>query len=177
MILKEISPGKSFPDDFNAIIEISADAPHIKYEIDKKGGILTLDRFLGTSMVYPANYGFVPNTLSGDGDPCDVLVISPYVIPPGVLVRVRALGLLDMEDDSGIDKKIIAVPITKICPLYKDIHTLKDLPHFLLHQIRHFFEHYKDLEEGKWVKIGDYHDADAAAQELKEGVERFKQQL
>ena len=148
MNLDAIKPAKSIPDDFNVVIEISANSSSpIKYEFDKESGASCVDRFMGTSMMYPANYGFVPNTLSGDGDPCDVLVVTPFPLPSGVLVRCRALGVLKMEDDGGVDAKIIAVPVEKLCQMYKDIQKLEDLPQLLRDQIQHFFEHYKDLEQ------------------------------
>ncbi|MFH4354987.1 MAG: inorganic diphosphatase [Neisseriaceae bacterium] len=174
MNLKAISPGKSFPDDFNVIIEIAANSPPIKFEIDKDSGAIALDRFLSTPMFYPTNYGFVPNTLSGDGDPCDVLLITPYPLFPGLLVRSRAIGLLDMEDESGLDRKIIAVPITKLYPSYQNIQTLSDLPETLLQQIHYFFEHYKDLEPGKWVKVRNWDGIEEAKKELEKGVQNFK---
>ena len=124
--------------------------------------------------MYPANYGFVPNTLSGDGDPCDVLVVTPFPLPSGVLVRCRALGVLKMEDDGGVDAKIIAVPVEKLCQMYKDIQKLEDLPQLLRDQIQHFFEHYKDLEKGKWVKVQEMVDAEAAKAEIMSGFERAK---
>lgn len=170
MNLSAISPAQSIPDDFNVVIEISAHADPVKYEFDKKSGALCVDRFMGTSMSYPANYGFVPNTLSGDGDPCDVLVITPFPLPPGILVRCRALGVMLMEDEAGIDTKIIAVPVEKLCPMYKHIQKQEDLPELLREQIQHFFEHYKDLEKGKWVKIKGWDGVDAAREELENGI-------
>ena len=174
MNIELITPGKSFPDDFNVIIEISAHSDPIKFEYDKKTNSLFVDRFMGTSMSYPANYGFVPNTLSGDGDPCDVLVVSPFTIPPNVVIRSRALGVLHMEDDGGKDTKIIAVPITKICPMYENIKKLEDLPLLLRNQIKHFFEHYKDLEKNKWVKIKGWGDEQDALLELQNGINNLK---
>ncbi|MBP6117200.1 MAG: inorganic diphosphatase [Neisseriaceae bacterium] len=174
MNINAINPGKSMPDDFNVVIEISANAAPIKYEFDKDSGALMVDRFMGTSMMYPANYGFVPNTLSGDGDPCDVLVVTPFPLPPGVLIRCRALGVLKMEDDGGVDAKIVAVPVEKLCTMYKDIQKLEDLPQLLRDQMVHFFEHYKDLEKGKWVKIQGWADVEEAKLELENGVKNFK---
>ncbi|QRN41223.1 MAG: inorganic diphosphatase [Neisseriaceae bacterium] len=174
MNISVISPGKSFPDDFNAIVEISANSAPIKFEIDKESGAIAIDRFMGTSMTYPTNYGFVPNTLSGDGDPCDVLLVTPFPIPPGILVRCRAIGILDMEDDAGLDKKILAVPVEKQCPMYKNIRQISDLPELLIQQIQHFFEHYKDLESGKWVKIKGWGNVEDAKNELENGVKNFK---
>ena len=175
MNLDAIKPAKSIPDDFNVVIEITANSSSpIKYEFDKESGALCVDRFMGTSMMYPANYGFVPNTLSGDGDPCDVLVVTPFPLPPGVLVRCRALGVLKMEDDGGVDAKVIAVPVEKLCQMYKDIKTLEDLPQLLRDQIQHFFEHYKDLEKGKWVKVEGWGDAAAAREEIIKAVAAYK---
>lgn len=173
MNIELITPGKNFPDDFNVVIEISANSDPIKFEYDKTINAIFVDRFLGTCMSYPANYGFVPNTLSGDGDPCDVLVVTPFPIPVGVLIRSRALGVLFMEDDGGKDTKIIAVPILKLCPMYENIKKLDDLPLLLRNQIKHFFEHYKDLEQGKWSKIQGWGDENAALLELQNGVKNF----
>ena len=171
-----ISPGKDMPNDINVVIEITANSAPIKYEFDKETGALCVDRFMGTSMFYPANYGFVPQTIAGDGDPVDVLVVTPFPLPPGVLIRVRALGLIKMEDDGGVDAKLIAVPVEKLCPMYKDIQKLEDLPQLLRDQMVHFFEHYKDLEKGKWVKIHGWGTLEDAKQELEEGIARAKQQ-
>ena len=174
MNLDAIKPAKSIPDDFNVVIEITANSSSpIKYEFDIERGALCEDRCRGTSRMYPANYGFVPNTLSGDGDPCDVLVVTPFPLPPGVLVRCRALGVLKMEDDGGMDAKIIAVPVEKLCQMYKDIKTLEDLPQLLRDQIQHFFEHYKDLEAGKWVKIQGWDGIEGATAELEAGVKNY----
>lgn len=174
MNLSAIGSGKSIPDDFNVVIEISANAAPIKYEFDKDSGALCVDRFMGTSMMYPANYGFVPQTLSGDGDPCDVLVVTPFPLPPGVMVRCRALGMLKMEDDGGVDAKIVAVPVEKLCIMYKDIKKLEDLPQLLRDQMVHFFEHYKDLEKGKWVKIQGWEGLEAAKVELENGIKNYR---
>ena len=174
MSLNDVSSGKSLPDDFNVIIEISANADPIKYEVDKDSGAIFVDRFMGTAMFYPANYGYVPQTLSEDGDPVDVLVVTPFPLQVGVVVRCRALGVLKMEDESGIDAKLVAVPVEKLCPMYKDVQKLEDLPELLRAQISHFFEHYKDLEKGKWVKVQGWDGIDAAKQELLDGVARYK---
>ncbi len=174
MNLDAIGPGKSMPDDFNVVIEISAHGAPIKFEFDKDSNALCVDRFMGTSMMYPANYGFVPLTLAGDGDPVDVLVVTPFALPPGVVVRCRALGMLQMEDDGGIDAKLVAVPIEKLCPMYKDFQKLEDLPQLLRDQIVHFFEHYKDLEKGKWVKIQGWADIAAATKELEDGIKNYR---
>jgi inorganic pyrophosphatase len=174
MDLKNIPAGKDMPNDFNVVIEISANGAPIKYEFDKESGGIFVDRFMGTSMFYPANYGFVPNTLSGDGDPVDVLVVTPFPLPPGVVIRCRALGMIKMEDESGVDAKVVAVPVEKLCPMYKAIQKLEDLPELLRAQMVHFFEHYKDLEKGKWVKVQGWGTLDDATTELKSGVANYK---
>lgn len=174
MDLKSIPAGKSMPDDFNVVIEISANGAPVKYEFDKASGGLFVDRFMSTAMFYPANYGFVPNTLSGDGDPVDVLVVTPVPLPSGVVVRCRALGIIKMEDESGIDAKVVAVPVEKLCPMYKNIRTMEDLPELLRQQMVHFFEHYKDLEAGKWVKVQGWGNLADATEELNSGVANYK---
>ncbi len=173
MSLNNLSPAKNIPDDFNVIIEIPAYSSPVKYEVNKDSGLLEVDRLMTTAMHYPCNYGFVPNTLSGDGDPVDVLVISPFALQPGCLVRVRALGILAMEDEAGEDGKILAMPIKKICRQYDNVNSLQDVPETIIKSIEHFFEHYKDLEQGKWVKIKGWQGVDAAAKELLEGIDRI----
>ena len=173
MSLHNVTPGAKIPDEFNVIIEISAHGDPIKYEVDKESNCLFVDRFMGTAMRYPCNYGYVPQTLSGDGDPVDVLVVTPFPLIPGVVVRSRALGILNMEDEPGVDAKVIAVPVDKLCPMYAHIKTLNDLPELLLQQITHFFEHYKDLEKGKWVKVTGWSDIDAAKKEVLDGVANY----
>jgi inorganic pyrophosphatase len=172
MLVNNIKPGT--PDIINVLIEISAGGAPIKYEIDKDSGTLVVDRFMGTPMYYPANYGFIPGTLSDDGDPCDVLVITPAPIAPGALIKARPVGVLKMTDESGQDEKIIAVPVDKLTPLYKDVQSYTDLPASLCDQIKHFFEHYKDLEAGKWVKIDGFGDKENAKQLIQEAVDRVK---
>ena len=174
MILDRVPAGKDVPNDVNVIIEIPANSSPIKYELDKETGAMFVDRFMGTAMFYPCNYGYVPNTLSEDGDPVDVLVVTPFPLQMGVVVRCRMLGMLRMEDESGIDAKLIAVPVEKLCPMYKAIQSTADLPELLLNQIEHFFEHYKDLEKGKWVKIQGWADIEAAKQEILDGVKRYE---
>ena len=174
MDIDNISIGKDVPNDFNVVIEISANAPGIKYELDKDSGAVFVDRFIATPMHYPCNYGFIPSTLSEDGDPVDVLVVSPYPLPPGVVVRCRTLGMLAMEDEAGEDAKLVAVPVPKLTSNYDKIQTIDDLPEILIKQITHFFEHYKDLEPGKWVKVKGWKDAAAAKAEIVSGVERAK---
>ena len=155
--MKPVPAGKSLPEDFNVIIEIPAmSATPIKYEFDKDSNMLVVDRFMGTCMQYPANYGFIPQTLSEDGDPVDVLVVSPYPLLPGSYIRARAIGVLEMTDESGVDAKLIAVPHQKLTPLYDHVEEVKDLPELLTQQIQHFFQNYKALEKGKWVKVDGY---------------------
>ncbi|MGL4995127.1 MAG: inorganic diphosphatase [Deefgea sp.] len=174
MDISKIPAGKNLPDDFNVIIEIPANAPPVKYEFDKESGAIIVDRFVGTSMSYPMNYGFVPHTLSLDGDPVDVLVHTPFPLAPGMVIKCRAIGVLGMEDESGFDAKIIALPVEKVCAMYAHIKTLEDLPELLLAQVKHYFEHYKDLEKGKWVKIQDWGDKAAAEAEIMTSFERAK---
>ena len=170
MNLDKIAIGKNPPHDINVVIEIPQGASPVKYELDKESGALFVDRFLQTSMIYPANYGFIPHTLSGDGDPCDVLVITNIAVLPGSVIRCRPIGALMMEDESGVDEKIIAVPVDKLHSFYSKVHSYKDLPEILCAQISHFFEHYKDLEKGKWVKILKWVDAEEAANLISEGI-------
>lgn len=176
MSLDQVPAGKSLPDDINVIIEIPQNADPIKYEVDKDSGAIFVDRMLGTAMHYPCNYGYVPHTLCGDGDPVDVLVIMPFALIPGSVVRCRPVGVLKMTDESGEDAKVVAVPFEKITPLYNDVKSVEDLPEITLNQIAHFFEHYKDLEKGKWVKIEGWEGAEAARQEILESVERYNKQ-
>jgi inorganic pyrophosphatase len=172
MDISKIPAGKSPPWDINVIIEVPIGAEPIKYEMDKESGALFVDRFLHTAMHYPCNYGFIPHTLSGDGDPADVLVVGRRPLIPGVVVAARPIGVLLMEDESGTDEKILAVPATRLHPFYNDVKSYTDLPPILIQQIAHFFEHYKDLEEGKWVKLLGWKDADEAARLVVEALER-----
>lgn len=174
MSLNNVPAGKDVPNDFNVIIEIPMNADPVKYEVDKDSGAIFVDRFMGTAMHYPCNYGYVPQTIADDGDPCDVLVITPFPLPPGVVVRCRALGVLKMTDDGGGDAKVIAVPVEKVLPMYKKIQSMEDLEELRLKQIQHFFEHYKDLEPGKWVKIEGWAGIEEAKAELVNGVEAYK---
>lgn len=167
-------PAGNIPDEMNVIIEIPANASPIKYEVDIDNGSVWVDRFMATAMFYPANYGFVNQTLGLDGDPVDVLVITPYPLQPGVAIRCRPVGMLNMTDDGGPDAKVLAVPVDKLTPIYKDIKDINDVPDLLKNQIQHFFERYKDLEPGKWAKIDGWVGAAEAKQELLNGVERFK---
>ncbi|MCB1912542.1 MAG: inorganic diphosphatase [Zoogloeaceae bacterium] len=170
MGLDLVKAGKDVPNDINVIIEISANGDPIKFEVDKDSGAVFVDRFLGTAMHYPCNYGYVPHTIAGDGDPVDVLVVSPFPLQPGVVIRCRPVGMLKMEDESGIDAKVVAVPVSKLTPLYDKVQTTDDLPELLLKQISHFFEHYKDLEPGKWVKVKGWGTVEDAREEIMSGI-------
>lgn len=174
MGLDHLSAGKDIPNDVNVVIEISAHSDPIKYEVDKKTGMLMVDRFVATSMHYPCDYGFIPHTLSEDGDPVDVLVIAPFSLKPGVVIRCRPVGMLRMTDESGIDTKILAVPVDKLTPRYHHIKKPDDLGKELLAAIEHFFQHYKDLEPGKWVKTNGWEETDAAKAEILASIERYK---
>jgi inorganic pyrophosphatase len=174
MNLDRVTSGKNLPDDFNVIIEIPAHGEPIKYEVDKETGAMFVDRFMSTAMHYPCNYGYIPHTLSEDGDPVDVLVITPVPLMTGVVVRCRPLGMLKMTDEAGADAKLIAVPVDKLCSLYCNMHKPEDLPELLLKQVAHFFEHYKDLEPSKWVKVEGWSGADDARAEILAGVERYR---
>src|SRR5690606_13155314 len=174
MNIDAISIGSNPPEDVNVIIEVPVGGQPIKYEMDKGAGALIVDRFLYTPMTYPGNYGFVPHTLSEDGDPIDVLVCNTRPLVPGCVINVRPIGVLVMEDNSGKDEKIIAVPSPHLTKRYEKIHDYTDMPEITLKQIAHFFEHYKDLEPGKWVKIGDWGDEDYARKFIVEAIERAK---
>jgi inorganic pyrophosphatase len=174
MRIEAISIGKNPPEDVNVIVEVPIGGQPIKYELDKKAGALIVDRFLYTPMTYPGNYGFVPHTLSGDGDPIDVLVCNTRELVPGCVINVRPIGVLIMEDNAGQDEKVIAVPSPKLTRRYEKVFNYTDLPEITLQQIEHFFEHYKDLEPGKWVKIGGWHGAETARQMIVEAIERAK---
>ena len=169
-MLNSVGPGTKVPDEINVIIEIPAHSEPVKYEVDKASGAMFVDRFMSTSMRYPCDYGYIPQTLGDDGDPIDVLVISPLPLISGSVICVRPIGMLAMTDESGGDVKILAVPINKLTPIYKDINKPEDLGDFLLQRIAHFFEHYKDLEGGKWVKIEGWFGKDAAIEAIKEGL-------
>ncbi len=171
MNLDRVSSGKNVPEDINVIIEIPSHSDPVKYEVDKETGAMFVDRFMNTAMFYPCNYGYVPHTLSDDGDPVDVLVISPYALISGSVVQCRPVGMLKMTDESGEDAKVLAVPHDK---MYDDIHDIGDVQERLLNQLAHFFEHYKDLEKNKWVKIDGWQGKEAAMQEINDSVARFK---
>lgn len=175
MDISKIAVGKDAPNDVNVIIENPAGGDPVKYEIDKDLGALMVDRFVHTAMFYPANYGFVPNTLGGDGDPVDVLVYAQYPLAPGAVINARPVGVLVMEDDGGMDEKILAVPVSKTHPMFDSVKDYSDLPQILLDQIEHFFTHYKDLEKGKWVKMKGWEGADRAKELIVEGIENEQQ--
>ncbi len=172
MDIRLVSAGENPPHDLNAVIEIPLGGVPVKYEIDKKSGALFVDRFLHTAMFYPGNYGFIPKTLSADGDPCDVLVVTQVPVVPGAVIRCRPVGALVMEDEAGGDEKILAVPVDKLHPFYAGVQSYRDLPGIMCEQIAHFFQHYKDLEKGKWVNIVRWLDARDAERLVTEGIER-----
>ena len=174
MRIDAIAIGNQPPDDVNVIIEVPVGGHPIKYELDKDAGTLVVDRFLYTPMSYPGNYGFVPHTLSDDGDPIDVLVCNTRQLVPGCVINVRPIGVLIMEDNAGQDEKVIAVPSTALTKRYEHVYDYSDIPKITLQQIEHFFEHYKDLEPGKWVKIGDWHGADDAKGLIVEAIDRAR---
>jgi inorganic pyrophosphatase len=174
MSYDQIPAGKDVPNDIYVAIEIPANHAPIKYEIDKDSSTLFVDRFMATPMFYPANYGFIPNTLADDGDPLDVLVVTPHPVAPGAVIRCRPVGVLHMTDDGGGDAKLIAVPHDKLSVLYTDIKEYTDLPALLIQQIQHFFENYKDLEAGKWVKIDRWGNADEARAEIVKAVNAYQ---
>ncbi len=175
MNLDKVTSGRDIPNDVNVIVEIPMHGEPIKYEVDKDTGAMFVDRFMSTAMHYPCNYGYVPHTLSEDGDPVDVLVVTPIPLITGVVVRCRLVGMLKMTDESGEDAKLIAVPIDKLCPLYNAVKRPEDLPAMLLCQISHFFEHYKDLEPNKWVKVQGWVGPEEAKAELMAAVQRYQQ--
>ena len=174
MRIDAISIGKNPPEEVNVLIEVAIGGEPIKYEMDKEAGTLFVDRFLYTPMRYPGNYGFIPHTLSDDGDPCDVLVANTRPLVPGSYIAVRPIGVMLMEDEAGGDEKILAVPVPKLTKRYENVHNYTDLPKITLDQIQHFFEHYKDLEPGKWVKFTGWGDAAKAKELILEAVERAK---
>ncbi len=172
MRIEAIAIGHNPPEDINVIVEVPIGGEPIKYEMDKEAGTLVVDRFLYTPMRYPGNYGFVPHTLSEDGDPIDVLIANTRPILPGAVINVRPVGVLNMSDDGGGDEKIIAVPSPKLTQRYVNVRNYTDLPEITLEQIQHFFEHYKDLEPGKWVKIAGWGDAADAKRRIQEAIDR-----
>ncbi len=174
MRIDAVLTGKNPPEDINVIVEVPVGGEPIKYEMDKASGTLFVDRFLYTPMRYPGNYGFVPHTLSADGDPIDVLVCNTRAIVPGAVINCRPVGVLVMEDDGGGDEKVIAVPSPKLTKRYANVTSYKNLPDITIEQIQHFFEHYKDLEPGKWVKVHHWGDADEARRLIVQSIERYK---
>jgi inorganic pyrophosphatase len=175
MSLNNVPAGKNVPDEVNVVIEIPANSDPVKYEVDKDSGAMFVDRFLNTAMFYPCNYGYVPQTLSDDGDPVDVLVITPAPLIVGAVIEVRPVGMLRMTDEKGEDAKILAVPKAKLCDLYNHIKGIEDVPAQLLATIGHFFEHYKDLESGKWVKIDGWVGIADAKKEITDSIARYKE--
>ena len=174
MNLDRVPAGKDVPNDCNVIVEIPMRGDPIKYEVDKETGAVFVDRFMATAMHYPCNYGYIPRTLSQDGDPCDVLVLSPVPLITGVVVRCRPIGMLKLEDEAGGDAKILAVPVDKLSSLYHAVQSPRDLPDLTTRQIAHFFEHYKDLEPGKWVRVSSWVDAGEAKSEILASVTRYQ---
>ena len=173
MGLDRVPSGKSLPNDFNVVIEIPMHADPVKYEVDKESGAIFVDRFMSTAMHYPCNYGYIPHTIAGDGDPVDVLVMAQFALPPGVVVRCRPIGMLGMTDEAGDDAKVLAVPVDKLTTMYHSVQSPRDLPQIVLDQISHFFAHYKDLEAGKYVKINGWFGGEEAKKEIMEGVQRY----
>lgn len=174
MSLNSVPAGKDMPEVVNVIIEIPAHADPVKYEVDKETGAMFVDRFMATCMHYPVNYGYVNNTLSEDGDPVDVLVMTPFPILSGSVIKCRPVGVLNMTDESGKDAKVLAVPVDKLSTIYRDVKDINDVPELLKQQIEHFFSHYKDLEPGKWVKIDGWADAEAAKEEIVSSAKRYE---
>jgi len=174
MNLDRVTSGRDVPGDINVIIEIPSHSDPVKYEVDKDTGAMFVDRFMNTAMHYPCNYGYIPHTLSDDGDPVDVLVVTPIPLISGSVIRCRAIGMLKMTDEAGEDAKLLAVPHEKLCKLYKDVEEPADMSPLLLDQISHFFNHYKDLEEGKWVKIEGWAGAEEARREIMDSITRYQ---
>jgi inorganic pyrophosphatase len=175
MSLDNVTPGDKIPEAFNVIIEIPMNGDPIKYEVDKESGAIFVDRFMNTAMHYPTNYGYVPKTIAGDGDPVDVLVVTPVPLMPGVVVPCRAIGILKMTDEAGEDGKVLAVPTNKILSLYSRWTKPEDLNPMRLKAIEHFFEHYKDLEQGKWVKVAGWEGPESAHKEIMDGIAAYNQ--
>ena len=173
MILDRVPSGQNVPHDINVIIEIPSHSDPVKYELDKDTGAMFVDRFMSSAMHYPCNYGYVPHTLSDDGDPVDVLVLTPNPLISGSVVRCRPVGVLKMTDESGDDAKVLAVPVDKLCKTYRDVQDFRDISPPVLEQIAHFFEHYKDLDEGKWVRVEGWAGKDEANKEIMDSIERY----
>ncbi len=176
-MFEKVSPGQNIPHDINVVIEIPAQSDPVKYEVNKESGVLFVDRFMSTSMHYPCNYGYMPHTLCKDGDPLDVLVLAPFPLLNGSVIRCRPIGLLMMTDEAGEDAKLLAVPTDKLSGLYTQIKSCHDVSEVTLNSIAHFFEHYKDLEPGKWVKIGGWQGVEEAFQEIMLSLERYKDSM
>lgn len=174
MDINKLPPGTNPPYEINVLIEVPLRSDPIKYEYDKDTGFIFVDRYLYTTMFYPCNYGFIPNTLAGDGDPVDVMVVGRMPVVPGAILRARPIGALKMEDEAGLDEKILAVPIEKITPVHRHVQSYRDIPEIDLKRIAHFFEHYKDLEPNKWVKVLGWAEPDEAHRFILEGIERAK---
>ncbi len=174
MNLDRVTSGRDVPNEINVIVEIPAQSDPVKYELDKMTGAMFVDRFMSSSMHYPCNYGYVPHTLSRDGDPVDVLVLTPYPLISGSVIQCRPVGVLKMTDESGDDAKVLAVPLDKLCKSYRKVESFRDLQEDLLNRIAHFFEHYKDLDEGKWVRVDGWGGVDQAKQEILDSVQMFK---
>ena len=174
MNLDRVTSGDDVPNEINVIIEIPANAEPVKYEVDKASGAMFVDRILRTAMRYPANYGYIPHTLSDDGDPCDVVVPTAFPLIPGSVIRCRPVAVLKMTDESGDDAKIVAVPSDKVSSRWIDVHDLADMPSELMDRMAHFFEHYKDLDDGKWVRVQGWEDAAAARAEIIQSVKMFQ---
>ena len=174
MSLDNVTPGPKAPHEFNVIIEIPMNADPVKYEVDKATGAIFVDRFMSTAMHYPTNYGYVPKTISGDGDPVDVLVVTPYPLQAGVVITCRAVGILKMEDEAGIDGKVLAVPIDKVSSMYSRWKKIEDVNAMRLEAITHFFQHYKDLERGKWVKVLGWEGPEMAQKEVTDGIANYR---
>ena len=174
MNLDRVTSGRDVPHDINVIIEIPSHSDPVKYEVDKETGAMFVDRFMNTAMHYPCNYGYIPHTLSDDGDPVDVLVVTPIPLISGSVIRCRTIGMLKMTDEAGADAKLLAVPHEKLCQLYKNAEAPEDMSPLLLDQIAHFFAHYKDLEKGKWVKIEGWTGAEEARQEIMDSIVRYQ---
>ena len=177
MDINRLSPGQNPPHEINVLIEVPLRSDPIKYEYDKDSGFIFVDRYLYTTMFYPCNYGFIPNTLSGDGDPIDVMVVGRMPVMSGAVLRARPIGVLEMEDEAGMDEKLLAVPIDKISQINRNVQSYRDLPEIDLARIAHFFEHYKDLEPNKWVKILGWAGPERAQELIMQGIERAKGEL
>ena len=177
MSLSNVSPGPKTPEIINTIIEITPETGSVKYEVDKDTGLLSVDRFMSTTMIYPCLYGYVPNTLAEDGDPLDVLVLSPATVLPGSIMQVRPIAVLDMTDEAGGDAKILAVPTEKSCPQLAHIQSVADVPDLELERISHFFSHYKDLEPTKWVKVGGWESQEVAFQVIRDSITRHTEEV